>query len=85
MKLLLTSSGITNPSIAKAFMEALHFVDFYVLPHLDLPYFSKVNEENIKKLKKEIKYPMYALDDHSALKVVDGKVEIVSGGDYLKL
>jgi peptidase E len=28
-------------------MSALHYVDFYILPHLSSPYFPNVNKQNI--------------------------------------
>lgn len=64
-------------------MNGLNFVDFYFLPHLNSKWFSKVNEENIKEAVKNTKEKVYALDDQSALKVVDGNVEVISEGKYL--
>jgi hypothetical protein len=32
-----------------------------------------------------LNYTIYALDDDSALKVVDGKVEVITKGEYLAL
>lgn len=32
---------------------------------------------------KDLTEPVYALDDNSALKIVDGKVEVISEGNYL--
>ncbi len=64
-------------------MEGLNFVDFYTLPHLNSKYFKKLREENIKKIGKEINKTIYVLDDNSALKIIDDKVEIISEGEYL--
>src|SRR3989344_6871992 len=63
-------------------MKALNLVDFYILPHLNSQYFTKLTEENIRKATKNSKDKFYALDDNSALKVVDGKVEAVSEGKW---
>lgn len=65
-------------------MDGLGFVDFYFLPHLNSPWFSKLTEENIKKLPERISRKIYAMDDQGAVKVVDGKVEIVTEGQYLE-
>ncbi|TSC70435.1 MAG: Uncharacterized protein CEO12_369 [Parcubacteria group bacterium Gr01-1014_46] len=65
-------------------MDGLNFVDFYFLPHLNSPYFPKLTEENIKKLLERISRKIYALDDQGAIKVVDGKVEIITEGKYLE-
>jgi len=64
-------------------MSGLDYVDFYFIPHLNSPYFPKLIEENIKKLAKRISKKIYAMDDQSALKVVDGKVEVVSEGKWI--
>lgn len=91
-------SIVTNPTIAlssedkKIYYEeqfgykeekALGFVDFYTRPHLNFPHHLHASRKNIGKLAKEFPHTIYALDDNSALKVVDGKVEIVSEGEYL--
>ena len=65
-------------------MKGLNYVDFYFLPHLNSQYFSKLREENIRDASKEITEKIYALDDNSALKVVDNQVEIVSEGECLQ-
>lgn len=77
------SQIIYGEDLEEQYMEGLEFVDFYFLPHLYSPYFPERMEENIKKLAKELPKKIYALDDNSALKVVDGNVEIVSEGKYL--
>ncbi|MFA5889047.1 MAG: Type 1 glutamine amidotransferase-like domain-containing protein [Candidatus Paceibacterota bacterium] len=64
-------------------MLGLNYVDFYFLPHLNSQYFSKLREENIKKIVEKIPKKIYAMDDDGALKIVDGKVEIISEGKYL--
>lgn len=63
-------------------MPGLNYVDFYFIPHLNSPYFPKLIEENIKKLANRISKKIYALDDQSALKIVDGKVEVISEGEW---
>ena len=64
-------------------VDGLGYVDFYFLPHLNSKWFPKLREKNIKEAIKDIKKKVYALDDQSALKVVDGEVEIISEGEYL--
>lgn len=64
-------------------MLGLNFVDFYFLPHLNSEWFSRMREDNIKEATEGMEERIYALDDESALKIVDGKVEIVSEGKYL--
>lgn len=93
-------SMITNPSLAlssndkKIYYEemfnykseeALNFVDFYVRPHFNSPDFPRANKEYLEEAAKKIQNTIYALDDNSALKVIDEKVEVISEGDYLIL
>ena len=66
-------------------LKGLGFVDFYFLPHLNSPYFPNRMEENARKVAEEMTKKIYFLDDQSALKVVDGKVEVVTEGTYLEL
>ncbi len=64
-------------------MVGLGFVDFFTRPHLNSPHFTKIKKEYLEELAQEIPEVIYALDDDSALKVVDGKVEVVSEGECL--
>lgn len=63
-------------------MTALGLVDFYFLPHLNSDYFKKLRELNIREATKRMTKKVYALDDQSALKVVDGKIEVISEGKW---
>lgn len=64
--------------------EGLGYFDGIIRPHLNLPYFPNVNLENLEKLSKESPETFYALDDDSAIKVVDGKIDVVSEGVWKK-
>lgn len=64
-------------------MAGLKLVDFYVLPHLNSPYFPNVREAFIKEVIYGITETVYAIDDDSALKVIDGQAEIISEGKWL--
>jgi len=63
-------------------MKGLGFVDFYFLPHLNSPDFMKVRKDFVKEALQGLKEKIYVLDDSSALKVIDGKVEAVSEGEW---
>ena len=65
-------------------MEGLAYVDFYFLPHLNSPHFSKLREENIKEAIVGMSEKIYAMDDQSAIKIVDGAIEIITEGHYLE-
>jgi dipeptidase E len=64
--------------------EGLGFVDFLIRPHLNSPYFPNVNLKNLEELSKEFSDTFYAIDDNTAIKVVDGKMEIISEGVWKK-
>ena len=64
-------------------MAGLNFVDFYFFPHLNSPYFNLRKADIIREAVKDIHVKVYAMDDQSALKVVDGKIGIISEGKYL--
>lgn len=59
----------------------LAFVDCLFLPHLNSEYFTQVRKDVLDSLKSQFSYPLYACDDNTALKIVDGNIEIVSEGD----
>jgi dipeptidase E len=64
--------------------EALNFVDVYVRPHFNSTGHPLVNKEYIEQIAKETGKAIYALDDESALKIIDGQVEVITEGEYLK-
>jgi len=66
-------------------MAGLNYVDFYFLPHLNSKDFKNIREENIKNATVGMNTKIYAMDDNSALKIVDGKIEVITEGEYLEL
>lgn len=64
--------------------EGLGYVNFHIRPHLNSPHFPKIRKEFVEEMAKEIKEPMYVIDDQTAIKVADDKVDIISEGEYLK-
>ena len=64
--------------------EALHLVDFYIQAHLNSPYYPDRTPEKLSEKAKKLNKTLYGLDRDSALKVVGGKVEIISEGKYVK-
>lgn len=65
-------------------MKGLDLVDLYVLPHLNSSWFTKARKENIEKEAKYIKRKIYALDDDSALKIINWSVEVISEWERLE-
>ena len=62
--------------------RALGLVDFTLYPHLDHPEMPDTALANIEKWASEIPVPTYAIDDETAIKVVDGDVEVISEGRW---
>lgn len=73
--------GETNEN---AIETGLNLVNLQVVPHLDSPNFEKIRESFIEDASKQVTEPVYALDDNSALKIIDGLVEVISEGKYLE-
>jgi len=63
-------------------MEGLNYVNFYFLPHLNSEYFKNLRKDFIKKTTEGMSDTIYAMDDQSALKIVDGKIDVVSEGEW---
>ncbi len=82
---LSTSERLYDEKVIKdAKDEGLGYVDFLVRPHLNSPYFPNINLDTLGKFAEEFAEIFYALDDNSAIKVVDGNIEVVSEGIWKK-
>ncbi|WP_329475230.1 Type 1 glutamine amidotransferase-like domain-containing protein [Kribbella sp. NBC_01484] len=57
-------------------------VDFAVIPHLEHEHHLDASLANAEKWAARIPSPTYAIDDQTAVKVVDGAVEVVSEGQW---
>jgi dipeptidase E len=62
--------------------EALGLVDFSVFPHLEREEMPDTTLENIERWAAGLSVPAYAIDDATAITVVDGTVEVVSEGQW---
>jgi dipeptidase E len=62
--------------------KSLAFLDFALHPHLDHEQFPNNSLANMAKLAATLTMPSYAIDDETAIKIVDGNVEIVSEGHW---
>lgn len=65
-------------------LNGLNLVDFYFFPHLNSPFFPHVSKEFLTGFAKNHPGKIYAMDDQSALKIVDGKLEVISEGEWLE-
>ncbi|MEU8180146.1 Type 1 glutamine amidotransferase-like domain-containing protein [Micromonospora sp. NPDC049044] len=62
--------------------RALGLLDFTLYPHLDCEGMADATAANIEKWASGIPVPTYAIDDETAITVVDGAVEVVSEGNW---
>ncbi len=62
--------------------RALGMVDFSLFPHLDHPSMPDNSMANAEKWAAGVPVPGYAIDDQTAIKVIDGVVEVVSEGHW---
>ncbi len=88
---LSAGSMVMTPRIGKDFVEwksptgsdeTLGMVDFSIFPHLDHPQLPDNTLATAKRWAAEIGGPAYVIDDQTAIKVVDGAVDVVSEGQW---
>jgi dipeptidase E len=62
--------------------ETLGVVDFAIFPHLDNPALPENTMADAERWAARMPLPCYAIDDETAITVVDGSVEVVSEGHW---
>ncbi len=62
--------------------RTLGLVDFAMCPHLDHPALPDNSMADAERWAAGLTVPGYAIDDQTALKVIDGAVEVVSEGHW---
>jgi dipeptidase E len=62
--------------------QALGLVDFSVFPHLEHEDMPDTTVANVERWAAGLSVPAYAIDDETAITVVDGTVEVVSEGQW---
>ena len=65
-------------------IKGLGFVNFEIRPHLNSKSFPKVKLNYLEKLVKGTSNTFYAIDDNTAIKVVNQKISIISEGEWKK-
>ncbi len=65
-------------------MEGLGFVNFHIRPHLNSSFFPNVTVEKVAEIAQTVQDTVYAIDDDTAIKVVDGDIEVISEGKWKK-
>jgi dipeptidase E len=62
--------------------EGAGLTDFTVIPHLDHEHHPDASLDNAEIWAGKLPVPTYAIDDQTAIKVVDGTVDVVSEGQW---
>src|SRR4051812_48346246 len=62
--------------------EGLGIVDFEIFPHLDNPDLPQNTTADAERWASGLTGPGYAIDDQTAIKVVDGTAEVISEGEW---
>lgn len=87
-------SMVMTPRVGEAFthwtppdarVSTLGVVDFSIFPHLDHEQMPDNTLANAERWAAEIDGPAYAIDDQTAISVVDGRVQVVSEGTWHQL
>jgi dipeptidase E len=82
--MIMTRFGTTygNHTLPAETDKCLSIVDFALHPHLDYEGFPDNSFANLEKLASTIPLNSYAIDDNTAIKVVDNNIEVVSEGKW---
>jgi len=62
--------------------KGLGLVDFALLPHVDHEDHPESSMAKVERMAAEVPVPTYAIDDKTAIKVVDRTIEVVSEGHW---
>lgn len=62
--------------------ETLGVVDFSIFPHLDYPGWDENTTDAARRWAANLRAPAYAIDDQTAISVVDGAVTVISEGHW---
>jgi len=89
---LSAGSMVMAPRVGEAFVETkpsitgddrtLGVVGFSIFPHLDYPGFAENTMAHAERWAADIGGPAYAIDDQTAIRVADGRVDVVSEGNW---
>jgi dipeptidase E len=90
---LSAGSMVMTPQIGEEFIgngwtppngldQTLGVVDFAIFPHLDHEYLPENCMANAEIWAAGIQVPGYAIDDHTAIKINNGELEVISEGNW---
>ena len=88
---LSAGSMVMTPRIGEDFVgwkplsggdRALGIVDFSIFPHLDHEMLPENTMADVERWAAKLNCPAYAIDDETAIQVIDGVVEVISEGNW---
>ena len=71
----------TNLAVS-SIVQGLGLVDFALLPHVDHKDHPESSTAKVERMSAEVPVPLYAIDDETAIRVVDDTVDVVSEGHW---
>src|SRR5512138_1391487 len=69
-----------DPNTPFVIAKGLGVVDFALLPHVDHKDHPESSMTKVERMAAEVPVPLYAIDDQTAIKVIDGAIQVVSEG-----
>jgi dipeptidase E len=77
-----TIGDYDDPTLPTGSDRMLGLVDFTLFPHLDHPDMPDTSLANVERRVAGVQVSAYAIDDQTAIQVVDGAVDIISEGHW---
>ena len=71
-----------DPNTPFVIEKGLGLVDFALLPHVDHEDHPESSMAKVERMSAEVPVRLYAIDDQTAIKVIDGEVEVISEGHW---
>jgi dipeptidase E len=82
--MIMTRYGTTygNHTLPAETNKSLNILNMAIHPHLNHEWFPHNTLANLEKLASTLPVPSYLIDDATAIKLVDGMVEVISEGEW---
>jgi dipeptidase E len=71
-----------DPDAPFVIAKGIGLVDFALLPHVDHKDHPESSMAKVERMAAEVPVPTYAIDDETAIQVVDGAVQVISEGNW---
>jgi Peptidase E len=82
--MIMTRYGTTygGHSLPQRSDKSLGYVNIAIHPHLDHEWFPENAMANLEKLAATLPFPSYLIDDQTAIRVIDGAIEVITEGNW---